>query len=262
MTGVTNSGGAGLNLRIVGGNTQPANPVENMVWINTDTAIPHWYIQNDQPASPNEGDVYITVMTSSTVVLQVLRNNGMKLYFGTAYQYLEGTWKTMGGQAYQNGAWIDLQKFVYNTGKYNENFATDISISSSVISGSRTNGDSYISCFTSRSAVSQSGYAYFYFNSAIDLTDVKTIKFTYSASGQDSSERKYKMVVTTGTTASSAYESPTRGTSGLYSNPSASNPATATLDVTALSGNHRIGVAQWTYNGSTTVRIHSVELIS
>ena len=268
MVGRTNTGGASLNLRIMGGNTQPVSPVENLVWLNTNVAIPHWYIQNDVPADPVEGVVYITVMTSSSVVLQTLRNNGMKLYFGTAYQYQSGSWVTLGGQVYQNGAWIDLQKFVYNAGKYNENYATGMNLSNSVLSGSVTNdtANGYLICSTWRSAVSQTAYGYFYFNNAINLTDVKTVKIVYSASGQNDDGavevRKYKLVVTSGTGASNAYNSPTRGTGASSANPSASNPQTATLDVSALTGNHYIGAAQYTYNGSTTIRIHSVELIS
>lgn len=267
MVGRTNTGGASLNLRIMGGNTQPVSPVENMVWLNTNVAIPHWYIQNDAPTDPAEGTVYITVMTSSNIVLQTLRNNGMKLYFGTAYQYQNGSWATLGGQVFQNGAWKDLQKFVYNAGKYNENYATGMNASADILSTSVTNdtANGYVICSTWRAAVSQHGHAFFYFNKAIDLTDVKTVKITHSASGQNTDGqtqvRGYKVVVNSNTSAN-AFDSPTRGSGAYYWNPSVGAPATDSLDVTALTGNFYIGAAQYSYNGSTTIRIHSVELIS
>lgn len=267
MVGRTNTGGASLNLRIMGGNTQPVSPVENLVWLNTNVAIPHWYIQNDIPADPVEGVVYITVMTSSNIVLQTLRNNGMKLYFGTAYQYQSGSWVTLGGQVYQNGAWIDLQKFVYNAGVFNENYATGMNAVANILSTSVTNdtANGYLNCNTSRSAVSQQGYAYFYFNQKIDLTDVKKIKFTFSASGQNNDGatqvRGYRFVATSGNGANQ-WDSPTRGTPKRYDNPSESSPASVELDVTTLTGKNYVGAAQYSYNGSTTIRIHNVELIS
>lgn len=268
MVGRTNTGGASLNLRIMGGNTQPTSPVENMVWLNTNVAIPHWYIQNDAPADPVEGTVYITVMTSSNIVLQTLRNNGMKLYFGTAYQYQNGSWATLGGQVYQNGAWKDLQKFVYNAGVFNENYATGMNVSSSILSGNVTNdaANGYLVCSTSRSAVSQHAYGYFYFNQKVNLTDVKTIKFTFSASNQYNDgggvqTRGYRFVATSGNGANQ-WDSPTRGTPKRYDNPSASSPASVELDVSTLTGENYVGAAQYSYNGSTTIRIHNVELIS
>ena len=41
MIGPTNArgGGGGLNLKVVGGTTQPTNPRENTIWVNTTTAI-------------------------------------------------------------------------------------------------------------------------------------------------------------------------------------------------------------------------------
>lgn len=37
------SAGDGLNFEVVGGTTQPANPKENTIWINTDVEITRWY---------------------------------------------------------------------------------------------------------------------------------------------------------------------------------------------------------------------------
>ena len=34
--------GGGLNFKIVGGTTEPTNPKENTVWINTDVDIGEW----------------------------------------------------------------------------------------------------------------------------------------------------------------------------------------------------------------------------
>lgn len=41
--------GAGLNFKIVGGTTEPANPSENMIWVNTDAEITEWVISAINP---------------------------------------------------------------------------------------------------------------------------------------------------------------------------------------------------------------------
>lgn len=42
-------GGVGLNFKVVGGTTQPSNPSENTIWINTETEIPQWAIASENP---------------------------------------------------------------------------------------------------------------------------------------------------------------------------------------------------------------------
>lgn len=39
---IRRGGGAGLNFKVVGGTTQPTNPKENTIWINTDAEITSW----------------------------------------------------------------------------------------------------------------------------------------------------------------------------------------------------------------------------
>lgn len=43
-------GGAGINLEVVGGTTQPSSPKENTVWVNTSTTITSWDFSATQPA--------------------------------------------------------------------------------------------------------------------------------------------------------------------------------------------------------------------
>lgn len=38
-----------LNFNVVGGTTQPTNPIENTIWVNTDMDITKWYFSNDEP---------------------------------------------------------------------------------------------------------------------------------------------------------------------------------------------------------------------
>ena len=42
-------GSAGLNFRVIGGTTAPANPKENDIWVNTDVKIPNWAFCSEEP---------------------------------------------------------------------------------------------------------------------------------------------------------------------------------------------------------------------
>ena len=42
-------GGANLNFRVLGGTTQPANPKENDIWVNTDAKITSWVFSVTEP---------------------------------------------------------------------------------------------------------------------------------------------------------------------------------------------------------------------
>lgn len=46
--------GVELNFEIVGGTTQPSNPTENMIWVNTDTPITSWEFSATEPNSFRE----------------------------------------------------------------------------------------------------------------------------------------------------------------------------------------------------------------
>ena len=44
--GAGGGGFVGLNFEIVGGTTQPSNPKENTIWVNTDQEITNWLFDN------------------------------------------------------------------------------------------------------------------------------------------------------------------------------------------------------------------------
>lgn len=49
MVNEINNNISGLNFKVVGGTTEPADPSENMIWVNTDTEITSWYFNADEP---------------------------------------------------------------------------------------------------------------------------------------------------------------------------------------------------------------------
>jgi len=265
MQGRSNSS-SGLKLHILGGTVEPPAPADNTIWVNTANEITDWLIQYDEPSEKKEGLLWISTSTSAATKINVLWQHALVFGFGTPKQWVSGAWVTKTAKIRVNGGWTDSQSFIYNSGSFNENYATDIAISTHVLSASRSKDAQYVSCYTSRSAVSQHAYGYFYFNQKIDVTNVSKVKFTVSASNQNNDSggvetRGWRCVVTSGNGANQ-WDSPTRGSSKRYDNPSVSSPATIEVDVSTLTGQNYIGLAQYSYNGSTTLRIHAVELIT
>ena len=101
------SGGAGLNFKVVGGTTEPANPKENMIWVNTDHEITSYIFSATEPESPVEGMVWITTGISSAVEFNALKKNGLQVYPFSAKQYVGGAWVDKVAKSYQGGAWVD-----------------------------------------------------------------------------------------------------------------------------------------------------------
>lgn len=99
--------GGGLNFKLVGGLTQPADPAENTIWVITDIEITGYDFNATQPADPMEGMVWISVGTSSTVAFNALKKNGIMVYPLSAKQYVNGAGVSVEAKSYQNGNWVD-----------------------------------------------------------------------------------------------------------------------------------------------------------
>lgn len=106
-TGNIGSGSGGLNFKIVGGTSEPSNPRENTIWVNTDEKITSWVFSAEEPEAPSEGMVWFTIGTSSTVKFNALKKNGLQVYPISAKQYISGAWVDKAAKSYQNGAWVD-----------------------------------------------------------------------------------------------------------------------------------------------------------
>ena len=108
---INNSGGgAPLNFKVVGGTSQPANPKENTIWVNTSVGISSWGMIKD--IAPNwsvpEGTVYIFIEAAaggSESVFNALKSNEISLRLIGAKQYVGGAYVNKEVKLYQNGAW-------------------------------------------------------------------------------------------------------------------------------------------------------------
>lgn len=120
MLGRTNTGGGGgggLNFRVVGGTTQPTNPKENDIWINTDADITGWSFRATEPANPVEGMVWIKTGNKSAVEFNALKKNGLHVYPLSAKQHVSGAWVDVTAQSYQDGAWVQWISYLFLDGE-------------------------------------------------------------------------------------------------------------------------------------------------
>ncbi len=102
---MTGGGGNPLNFKVVGGTSQPSDPKENTIWINTSTTISSWAFSSESPSDPVNGMVWILIGTSSDVEFNALTGNVSKIYPLSAKQYVSGSWVDMTAQSYQGGVW-------------------------------------------------------------------------------------------------------------------------------------------------------------
>lgn len=100
-------GGGGLNFKVVGGTTQPTNPTENTIWVNTSVNITSWVFSTTEPAAPKEGMVWISTGTSSPVVFNALKKNSIQVYPLSAKQYISNALVEVTAMSYQNGEWVE-----------------------------------------------------------------------------------------------------------------------------------------------------------
>ena len=112
LNGFGGSGGDILNFKIVGGTTQPVNPSENMIWVNTDQTITDWIFTVDEPENPVEGMVWIATGTSSSTIINVIKRNNILVYPIATKQYINNEWISVTAMTYQNQQWSFWYTFI------------------------------------------------------------------------------------------------------------------------------------------------------
>ena len=99
-----------INYSIVGGVTEPSNPIENMIWIETSIEITKHIFSKNEPKNPIKGMVWIYLSNNSNVSFHTLNINGKEfneVYPISAMQYESGAWVDKTAKIYQNSAWVD-----------------------------------------------------------------------------------------------------------------------------------------------------------
>lgn len=109
-------GGAELNFEIVGGTVEPVDPVENTIWVNTETEITGWVFSEKEPTNPVEGLVWFVSGTYDPININALKKNEIHTSFGSTFQYISESWvdKTADTLVYQPHEWVEM----WNGGLY------------------------------------------------------------------------------------------------------------------------------------------------
>lgn len=178
MIGPTNArgGGGGLNLKVVGGTTQPTAPRENTIWINTATAITGYVLSPTQPENGTEGLVWLKTADTG-VEINVGRKNAVLLHLSTAKLYTGGKWVSVNGFVYVNSVWNQFAKEGIMVFDRTQQEYADINRNILAVRDeeyiSRKDADPYIQMTISVSSAITRGYQW---KNPVDVTDYNTME--------------------------------------------------------------------------------------
>ena len=258
-------GGAGLNFKVVGSTTEPANPKENTIWVNTDVEITDWAFSTIEPENFSEGMVWIQTSVSSNVEFNALKKGSVQVYPVSTKQYVNGAW--VGGKEtkiYKDGAWVAIAIYLVQSGVdvtsltggwQDAKWAQGVS---DWVYPSVTFSNGAMSISYSGSKLGCWGKST---KNTIDLTDIKSIELTCNATATG------KSYSTAGMNASIEMfvgKSPSSGPAarlGVVSK--GSKNGTLTLNVESLTGEYYIGFFSfgWVDGGLTTnIKVYDFEL--
>lgn len=185
-------GGVSQNFKVVGGTSQPANPSENTIWVNTDVTITDYKLSKNEPKNPTDGLVWISLGENSGVAFHTLKMADIEFDEVcpiSTKQYVNGAWVDKTAKSYQSGKWVDWIRYLYKYGDKCESISNGWS---SDLTGQKFAGRSLSKkepTFGSNSIILDlAGLVEFYYVPIItgwlDLKNIKTIHVRYSILSQ------------------------------------------------------------------------------
>ena len=251
-----------LNFEIIGDTTEPTNKTENMIWVNTDTAITSYIFSPIQPEAPSPGMLWIYVSSSSTAAFSAIEDNAIMMYPISANQYINDAWVNKTAKSWQGNVWVPWwDGYIYDTGnmfeEYTGGFASYHTSSTNYPNkGSFSAGDSYITV-----SVPDASGIVLKTKNKIDLTHVNTIEFSITVVTASSDISAYAPICFV-----DDEENHKPGTSGVTAIKKASlasgKSGVFNLDVSDLSGDYYIGVRQWNYAEGKTLKHRITKIVA
>lgn len=97
-----------LNFRVYSAATLPTSGKENDIVIISETPMENWILSPDKPegAPRTDGDVWIQYSVTGAT-FNILKNGTMKIKCTSVQQYINGIWKEVTANSYQNGEWVN-----------------------------------------------------------------------------------------------------------------------------------------------------------
>lgn len=249
-------GSGGLNFKLVGGTTQPTDPSENMIWVNTDETITGWAFAPSAPADPEDGSVWIRTGLSSRVAFNAMKKNCIMLYPLKCKQYIDGAWNDRTAQSYINGEWIDWYSVqLYDNG---EEFPA--------ITGGITLGTTQVYSLAEKysdhillSAKSSDNQAYThsscYTANAIDLTNYNTLRAVVNTAKYGTLNGFVKLGITD---SRYAISTPTEANEATIEGATSTElgDVTLTYDISSISGSRYVGIV----NRANITKVYEITL--
>ena len=174
-----------LNYSVVNGLEEPANPTQNMIWVQTVTPIGRVFFGNDEPNETfMEGDVWICTGNSSGVAFNSLKvgNNYMDMVYPlNVLQYVNDEWANVTAMSYQNGEWAEWIIYLFNYGKQYYTWSAVGKRASSTSNNQEKapavamNADGSVTLTMTGGTSSMQNRGGYICNTPIDLTNIETL---------------------------------------------------------------------------------------
>lgn len=252
-------GGSPLNFRVVGGTTQPANPAENTIWVNTDVNITGWAFTNEEITEPYEGMVRFPVGNNSKVSFNAVGGEKIiRVYPVSCMQYVNGAWTAVIAKTYQNGEWLEWALYLYKYGDTCADVTGEYTnVGKQLASGSDNGGQAKMAVSYNADNVKlvqsgNNGCGIWYTTNAIDLTGYSTLCVEVDCAGMN----KFCRAQVWGGIGSYA-------TSNVAAYTEFADGASVTkVQISELNGKYHVGIMLFKYAGVTnaTVTIRSMWL--
>lgn len=106
------SGARALLINVVGGLTQPTNPREGTIWVNTSAAEPDYILSANQPGNPSSGLAWIK-LGSDGVSLPVDKKGTLAINLAGCTVYSGTAWENVDAWVYTGGQWVQFSEQRY-----------------------------------------------------------------------------------------------------------------------------------------------------
>ena len=113
-----------LNFNVVGGTTEPTNPKENTIWINTDTPISYWSLSSKPLRKSNNKNLLCPCLDSKTITT----NTGI-----TITDNWNGTFTANGTNASDNPVFVKISTMTLSAGTYTLSRNVDVNVIAGVV---------------------------------------------------------------------------------------------------------------------------------
>jgi hypothetical protein len=198
-----------------------------------------------------EGLVWIKTAQASSASFNALKKSNLQVYPSAVTQYVNGAWAEKTAKAYQGGKWVGFDLYLYNLDAFGKVWRTGgyrISNESGAKAAALTltNGSGGVLQIRQGTAAA-CGVAHY--PDQVDLTNYSTLTFEGVISSNSASLAGLGIWSSFGNTY--IYE-------GRVATIYASVNGKATLDISALKGNHYIGF--WIHNNTNYINVNSIKL--